>query len=97
MGWSQAPCLERDVVVGVRRAEIGRVGANVAGRHVLRLAVAVAAAAEELDRVGDDLDRLALGPVLGVPLAPVEATVDRDGAALRQELCAALALVPPTP
>src|SRR4029079_1063794 len=43
----------------------------------------------------DDLDRLALGAVLGVPLAPVEPAVDRDRAALGEVLRAALALVPP--
>src|SRR4026207_2531694 len=54
-----------------------------------------APAAEGLAAVGDDLDRLALGAVLGVPLAPVEASVDRDRAALGEVLRAALALVPP--
>src|SRR5205085_1682850 len=62
----------------------------------LRLAGGAAlAAAEELDVVGDDLDRLALRPVLGLPLAPVQPAVDRDGAALGEELRAALALVAP--
>ena len=40
------------------------------------------ARAEELDGVGDDLDALPLGAVLRLPLAPVEATLDRDRAAL---------------
>ena len=56
---------------------------------------AVAAAAEELHGVGDDLDRLALGAVLGVPLAPLEPAVDRDRPSLREVLRAALALVAP--
>src|SRR5437764_457328 len=43
----------------------------------------------------DDLDRLALRSVLRVPLPPVEAAVDPDGAALGEELRAALALVAP--
>jgi hypothetical protein len=33
-------------------------------------------ASQELDGVGDDLDGLALGAVLALPLAPVEASVD---------------------
>ena len=40
-------------------------------------AVAVATAVEELDVVGDDLDRLALaGAVLRLPLTPLEPAVD---------------------
>src|SRR5207237_7528421 len=48
-----------------------------------------------LDAVGDDLDRLPLGAVLGLPFAPVEAAVDREGAALGEVLRAALPLVAP--
>src|SRR5581483_1334369 len=55
----------------------------------------VAAAAEELDRVGDDLHRLALRAVLRLPLAPLEPAVDRDRASLRKVLSAVLALVTP--
>src|SRR5579864_8064247 len=88
--------LERDVVVGRGREVGARLGAR-AGRHELvgaAAAVAVAAAAEELDAVGDDLDGLALAAaVLRLPLAPVEAAVDRDRAALREVLRAALGLV----
>src|ERR671930_1909350 len=47
------------------------------------------------DAVGDDLDGLPLRAVLGLPLAPVEPAVDADGAALGEELRAALALVAP--
>ncbi len=54
-----------------------------------RLAGAVAAA-EELDVVGHDLDRLALGAVLGVPLAPGQLALDADGAALGEVLGAVL-------
>src|SRR5207237_7262801 len=78
--------------------EVGAVGLRVRGHELRRAAaaaLAVAAAAEELHRVGDDLDRLALLPVLGLPLAPVEPAVDSDGAALREVLRAALALVAP--
>src|SRR5581483_12089081 len=68
-----------------------------AGRHELVAApaelAAVTAAAEELHGLGDDLDGLALGAVLRLPLAPVEAAVDRHGAALREVLRAALGLV----
>src|SRR5437660_7148010 len=91
------PLLERDVVVGGRRAEVGGLRCR-RGRHELVAAAAarvVAAAAEELDGVRDDLDRLALRAVLGLPLAPVEAAVDADRPALRKVLRAALCLVPP--
>src|SRR4029453_11028305 len=83
------------VVVGRRAAHIG-VGRR-ARRHELTLAAAlgVAAAAEELHGVGDDLDRLALRAVLGLPLTPVEAAVDAYRASLGEVLRAALALVPP--
>src|SRR3954447_19723459 len=54
-----------------------------------------AARAQELDGVGDDLDRLALGAVLRLPLAPLEAAVDRDAAALGQVVGAVLALRAP--
>src|SRR3954469_12044049 len=53
------------------------------------------AGAEELHRVGDDLDRLALRAVLALPLAPLEPAVDRDRAALRQIVRAVLALRAP--
>ena len=56
---------------------------------------AFAAAAEELDGVGDDLDRLALRAVLGIPLAPFEPAVDPDRPSLGEVLRAALALVAP--
>src|SRR4051794_19806840 len=68
---------------------------------VVLLAAAAAAAAvlvtaaEELHGLGDDLDRLALGAVLRRPLAPVQAAVDADRAALGQEAGAVLALRAP--
>src|SRR5262249_50286593 len=84
--------LERDVVVGA--LEVGVRGRRRTGRHELAAAgLAVAAAAEDLDGLGDDLDGLALPAVLGLPLAPVEAPVDRDGAALREVLRATVCLV----
>src|SRR6185437_2474733 len=55
----------------------------------------VAAAAQELDAVRDHLDGLALGAVLRVPLAPLEPSVDRDRASLREVLRAVLALLAP--
>src|SRR5581483_4286943 len=47
----------------------------------------------ELHRLRHDLDRLALAAVLRLPFAPIEATVDRDGPALREVLRARLGLV----
>src|SRR6266404_8495930 len=89
--------LERDVVVRGCGREVGTLR-RCTGRHELvafAAARAVPAAAEELDGVGDDLDRLALRPVLRIPLAPVEASVDADWASLREVLRAALGLVTP--
>ena len=54
-------------------------------------ALALLAFAEELDGVGDDLDRLALVAVFVDPLAPLQPALDRDRPALRQVLLAALA------
>src|SRR5271166_2913204 len=83
---------ERDLVVVVV------LGAH-AGWHGLELLVVLdlvarsgLAGAEELHVVGDDLDRLSLGAVLGLPLSPLQTAVDRDGAALREEASAALRL-----
>src|SRR4051812_16460354 len=82
--------LERDVVV--RRAAVGA-GAGSGGLEVavvdrdvrtrgeaaaLAAHAAFLAAAQELHRVGDDLDRLALVAFLRLPLAPLEAAVERD-------------------
>src|ERR1700709_2226747 len=51
------------------------------------------ARAEELDRVGDDLDRLAFAAaVFGLPLAPVEPAFDRYRSALGEVVGAVLAL-----
>src|SRR3954466_12347068 len=77
--------VEGDVVLGRRR---GR-----GPRAVVTVAVAVGGG-EELDGVGDDLDRFALG-VLVRPFAPFQAPVDRDRAALGEEAGAALALRAP--
>src|SRR5438105_14220576 len=85
-----------DVVVAAA-AEVGFRAARGTGRNELvpRLARGLAATAEELHRVGDDLDRLPLGAVLRFPLAPLEPAVDRDRATLREVLRAVLALVAP--
>src|SRR5262249_28660396 len=87
---------ERDVVVpgleggvGACRPPRGR------GLGAAAAEVPVAAAAEELHGVRDDLHRLALRAVLRVPLTPLEAPVDRDGPALREVLRATLTLVAP--
>src|SRR5262249_48773015 len=76
--------LERDVVVGAAAEVRVGVGRGRAGRYELVVAAAAAAAhalvaaAEELHRVGDDLDRLTLGAVLRLPLAPLEAALHPD-------------------
>src|SRR5439155_4208851 len=86
---------ERDVVVAAGR-EVGAALSRCAGGDELWLpALAFWPAAEELDRAGDDLDRLALGAVLGLPLPPVEPAVDGDGAALGEVLRAVLPLLVP--
>src|SRR5690349_13009036 len=100
--------LERDVVVGwradgrrdrrgLRRAEVARVGRDVRARgEAAATAAGVVAAAEELDGLGDDVDRGAvLARVLVLPLAPLQAAVDGDRAALAQVAGAVLALLAP--
>src|ERR1700710_1184903 len=101
--------LERDVVFGTAPApagagcgpfEVGGVGRDVAGRReapaptvAIASAPGAVAGAEELDRVGDDLDGLAFAAaVFGLPLTPVEPAFDRDRAALGQVVGAVLAL-----
>src|SRR4051794_16233941 len=91
---------ERNVVVPCtpRRCtgEVGRVGRNVGLRRKTTTVLAAAVAgAQELDRVGNDIDRLALVALLVLPLAPVETPVDRDRPALRQVLGAVLTLRAP--
>src|SRR5262249_28415859 len=95
-GCAMRSLLEGDVVVGCGRGEVGAV-AGRSGRNELRgVAAGVATAAQELDALGDDLHGLALArPVGRLPLAPLEAAVDPDRAALREVLRAALRLVPP--
>src|SRR5919204_4116609 len=63
--------LERDVVVGTRRAEV-RILRRCAGGAELRLAtpLGLGPTTHEPHRVGDDLDCLALRAVLRLPLAP---------------------------
>ena len=51
--------------------------------------------AEELHGLGDDLDGLSLGAVLGLPFAPFQSPVDRHRASLGEILRAVLALVAP--
>src|SRR3954468_11817171 len=100
-----APTLtsKRNVVVpcAPRRCtgEVGRVGRNVGLRRetaaVATVLAAAVAGAQELDRVGNDIDRLPLVALLVLPLAPVETPVDRDRPALRQVLGAVLTLSAP--
>src|SRR4051812_19348586 len=99
--------LERDVVFARRRGaasgrragglEVARVGRDVGprGEPVAAAHAGVVAAAEELHRLGDDLDVLALVAVLVLPFAPLEATVDRHRTALGEEARAVLALGAP--
>src|SRR5690349_20674642 len=97
--------LERDVVVGRGAVAAPRAGAGglevaVVDRNVrprreaaalgAAHAAAVLAAAEELHGVGHDLDALALVAFLRLPLAPLQAPVQRHGAALGQEARAVL-------
>src|SRR5687767_9548654 len=104
----RASRLERDVVVRrggavARRGghrllllEVGLVDRHVGARREPAAALGVVAPAEELDRVGDDVDRLALVARLALlPLPPLEPAVDRDGAALGEEARAVLALRAP--
>src|SRR4051812_26110168 len=93
---------ERNVVVPCppRRCagEVGRVGRNVGLRRepaTVLAATSAVAGAQELDRVGNDIDRLALVSLLVLPFAPVETAVDSDGAPLREVLGAVLALRTP--
>src|ERR1700735_4926483 len=55
----------------------------------------VVARTQELHRVGNDIDSLALRPVLRLPLAPLQPSVDRHRAALGEETSGILALRPP--
>src|SRR6478609_8786457 len=95
--------LEGDVVArragahGLRVLEIGCVGRHVGARRdpVALNGTGTVPAAQELHRLGDDLDALAFVAVLRLPLAPVQTAVDRDGAALREVGRAVLALRPP--
>src|SRR5206468_1996319 len=102
----EGPGLEGDVVVARRPAarRCGRRGLHVAGidgdvaaggEAAAVSAARVVAAAQELDGVGDDLDRLALLALVGLPLAPLQAAVDRHRPALGEELGAVLALGAP--
>src|SRR3954453_3574173 len=89
------PLLERDVVVG-RGREVGALLRRTGGHELVAAAaaLAVAAAAQELDAVGDDLHGLPLARAVGrVPLTPVEPAVDADRAAFREVLRATLGLV----
>src|SRR5262249_17192764 len=86
---------ERDVVVGSRAAEVGVLGLRAARNELRLAALGILAPAEELDGVGDHLDRLALRAVLRFPLSPLQAPVDGDRTTLREVLRAVLTLVAP--
>src|SRR4051794_5149972 len=103
------PVSEGDVVFGAATAttgggafEVGGVGRDVAAGGESATTVAAApttgavAGAEELDRVGDDLDRLPFAAaVFGLPLTPVEAPFDRYGPTLAEVVGAVLTLCAP--
>src|SRR6266508_450985 len=95
------PGSERNVVVrrppgGYRRLrEVGGVRRNVALRRETAAVLAALAGAEELNGVGNDIDRLPLVAALVLPLAPLEPPVDRDRPPLGEVLRAVLALGAP--
>src|SRR5581483_11774879 len=94
-----------DVLVGGGAAgrcglEIPFVDGDVAasGAPVARESASAGAfftAAQELHRVGNDIDCLPFRALLGLPLAPLEPSVDRDRAALGQIARGVLALRTP--
>src|SRR4051795_12633686 len=88
--------LERDVVVG-RGREVGAFLPRARGHELVAASAAaltVAAAAQELDAVGDDLHGLPLAGAVGrLPFAPVEPAVDADRPSFREVLRATLGLV----
>src|ERR1019366_8995136 len=51
--------------------------------------------AQELHRVGNDIDVLAFRALLGLPLAPLQASIDRHGASLGEVAGGVLALRAP--
>ena len=83
-------------------SSVGEVGKSpagvveaVAGMYAPAATVALATAAEELHRVGHDLDRLALVSFGSLPLTPLEPSVHGHRPALREVLRAPLPLVAP--
>src|SRR5207245_4544917 len=70
--------------------KVGGVGRDVRLDHAVRLWRVTRA--QELDRVGNDIDGLPLGAVLRFPLAPVKASLDGDRSSLGKVLGAVLAL-----
>src|SRR4051812_46598908 len=106
--WSARGCrgLEGDVVLAAggaaagggrgRGLQVALVDRDVAAaREAIAVAGTLLAAAEELHRLGDDVDALALVALLVLPLAPLQAPVDGHGAALAQVARAVLALGAP--
>ena len=80
----EIPFVDRDVAA---------LGGPVAGESAST--GGVVARAQELHRVGNDIDCLAFGAVLGLPLAPLEPPVDRDRASLGEVARGVLALRAP--
>src|SRR4051794_6614990 len=89
---------ERNVVVRGGRGspcEVAGVGRNVGLRRETATVLGALAGPQELDGIGNDIHCLALVPFLVLPLAPLEPTVERDRAPLRQVVRAVLALGAP--
>src|ERR1700692_144535 len=97
--------LERDVVVPGRAGDrcgleipfvdwdVAALGGSVAREYPS--AGGFVARAQELHRVGNDIDVLAFRALLGLPLTPLQAPVDRHGASLREVPGGVLALCAP--
>src|SRR5437764_3611993 len=98
--WPKRAGLERDVVLFTAAGhsgllEVGGISGDVGLALEAVAAPAAVARAQELDRVGDDLDRLALASVLALPLAPLEPALDRDRPSLGAVIGAVLSLCAP--
>src|SRR3954452_9647382 len=63
-----------------RSGVIARIGRHVGlWREAAAILAATITRAQELDRIGNDIDGLSLVALLVLPLAPLEPSVDRDG------------------
>lgn len=92
--WRLRPLMTWPAGRTARPAKHGDAEVHSAGLGLLRCGFVAGVAAEDLDAVGDDLDRLALRAV-GLPVTPFQAAVDRDRAALGGVLGGVVALGAP--